>query len=87
MANSALEPTRELMKQVKEMTRILGKVELLLNSQYSSGVHPSKSERVRDKTIDNDEEGYATTSTCTMGYGSKLVQAKTQDLPSSLCRV
>jgi hypothetical protein len=75
------------LKKVKEMTRILGKVELLLKSQYSSGIHSSKSERVRDKTIDNDEEGYATTSTCTMGYGSKLVQAKTQDLPSSLCRV
>jgi hypothetical protein len=76
MANSALEPTRELLKEVKEMRKILGKVELLLNSQYSSGVHPSKSERVRDKTIDNDEEGSATTSTCTMADGSKLVQAK-----------
>jgi hypothetical protein len=31
---------------------------------------------VRDKTIDNDEEGYATTSTCTVADGSKLVQAK-----------
>ena len=58
------------------MTKILGKVELLLSSQYSSGVHPSKSERVRDKTIDNDEEGYATPSTCTVADGSKLVQAK-----------
>jgi hypothetical protein len=78
MANSVLELTRELLKlkKVKEMTRILGKVELLLKSQYSSGIHSSKSERVRDKTIDNDKEGYATTSTCTMADGSKLVQAK-----------
>jgi hypothetical protein len=69
------------------MMRILGKVELLLNSQYSSDIHSSKSERVRDKTIDNDEEGYATTSTCTVADGSNLVQAKDpglalQSLPS-----
>jgi hypothetical protein len=76
MANSALEPTQELLKEVKEITKILGKVEVLLNSQYSSGVHPSKPERVRDKTIENDEEGYGTTSTCAVADGSKLVQTK-----------
>jgi hypothetical protein len=75
MANSVLELTRELLKlkKVKEMTRILGKVELLLKSQYSSGIHSSKSERVRDKTIDNDK--------------ASLFKQKTQDLPSSLCQL
>jgi hypothetical protein len=76
MANPIFDPTQDLLKEVKEMTNNLGKVEALLNAQCSKHEHSSELERVQVENGGNDTEDNAGTSTCIVTDGGTSIEAK-----------